>query len=67
LVVDTAPDRKGQPTVLLARAVYDFEGDMLTITGAGGQRDVAQVSGHPMQPLAKLMLYQMFEKEQDAA
>ncbi len=53
--------------MLLARAVYDFEGDMLTITGAGGQRDVAQVSGHPMQPLAKLMLYQMFEKEQDAA
>lgn len=67
LVVDTAPDRNGQPTVLLARASYDETCDVVTVTGPGGQRDATQVDGHPMQPLAKLMLRQLFKQEQDAA
>ena len=67
LVIDTATDRNGVETALLARAVYDSEGDMLIVTDPGGQRDVAHVGGHPMQPLAKHMLRQLFKREQDAA
>lgn len=67
LVVTSTPDRNGRETALLARAVYDAEGDMLTVTGPGGQRDVAQVGGHPMQPLAKMLLRGLFKREQDAA
>lgn len=67
LVIHTAPDRNGRPTALLARASFDVEGDMVTVTGPGGQRDATQVRGRPVQDLAKLMLRQMFQREQAAA
>lgn len=66
LVVETAPDRNGRPTVLLARAVYDEADDLLTVTGPGGQREATQVRGASMTALAKLVLGQMFRKEQDS-
>lgn len=64
LVVTTAPDRNGREICLLARAVYYFDADTLTVTAPGGQYDATQVRGHPMQPLAKLMLRQMFKREE---
>lgn len=64
LVVETAPDRNGRPTVLLARAVYDAQADLLIVTGPGGQRDATPVGGQPLQRLGKLILCQMFQKEQ---
>lgn len=67
LVVDTAPDHAGNPTVLLARASYDAESDVITVTTPAGRHGATQVSVHPMQPLAKLMLRQMFTLDQSGA
>lgn len=49
--------------MLLARAVYEAMAGMFTVTGLGGQRDTTYVGLHPLRPLAKLMVCQLFMKE----
>jgi D-tyrosyl-tRNA(Tyr) deacylase len=67
LVVTTAPAWNGQETALLARASYDASRDVLTVKGPGGQQDAERVGSRPVQPLAKLMLRQMFSREEGSA
>lgn len=62
LVVDTVPDHQGCDTILLGRASYDGEGDLLTVTTLGPTEraaETAQVKGQPMQALAKLLLREL--------
>lgn len=63
LIVSTISDDKGKEIALLGRASYDPDDDMLTVTTltpTGREAEEAEVRGHPMQPLAKLLLWEMY-------
>lgn len=63
LVVDTAPDRNGRPTVLLGRASYDADADLLTVTSIGPASRLSESTqgGHtPLTWLAKALLRNMY-------
>lgn len=66
LVIDCLPDQPtllGAPQVIFGRAIYDGDGDLLTVTTltpTGRLSETTQVGGHPMQPLAKMLLREMY-------
>lgn len=62
LVVDTVPGSDGGHRVLLGRASYDGDADLLTVTSIGPARRVSESTqgGHtPLTWLAKSLLREM--------
>jgi len=67
LIATTIPDKLGRETVLLARASYDPDHDLLTVTTPDGQTDATQGGGHPLKPLAQLLVRELYRKQNAAA
>ncbi|MBP6644765.1 MAG: hypothetical protein KA207_02845 [Burkholderiaceae bacterium] len=63
LIITTAPDRYGRETALLARASYNLADDLLTVIRPDGKSTATQGGGHPLKPLAELLVRELFRKE----
>jgi hypothetical protein len=66
LASTSAPNAAGQEILLLGKATFDQESDLLTVRPFGkpdAPEITTQVGGHPLEALAKSLLRELFRKQ----